>query len=283
MAKTLEYQLVTGTLGAISQLESQGYRLQTGRELQDDRCQDGQESLQNKSFYAADGNVFYQDPKNGALSWAYTDGENNLITQPNYLGALAELPKTNIFRPETAQESWDAIDHKSSQRFKLTDLGLVKHSDTFSFIPIVTSDYIHLSPVQTKAAEAVGFTERNVGYLGRKGIKQTKIWLPNPNYLACVFNETGNTPIWLASWLDYFGFNSDFAAIIRYVNNHGALRGFRQVIAAGAKKTEVVPSETVLKRQFNPGLDAVLACLDNDIDPSVRPTVEARIRKLYAL
>lgn len=50
MTAELEYLLIKGNLGAIRELEAQGYRLQNGRELMDDRCQDGQEELQKDIF-----------------------------------------------------------------------------------------------------------------------------------------------------------------------------------------------------------------------------------------
>ena len=47
---TLESKIISGNLGAFRQLKEEGYRLQTGRELQNDRCQDGQEQLQKSAI-----------------------------------------------------------------------------------------------------------------------------------------------------------------------------------------------------------------------------------------
>jgi len=221
MVESLEYKVIKGSLGAVRQLEEQGYRLQTSLELQNDRCQDGQEALQNRGFYVANSNVFYlgsdnQRPHwdftdgehNQRPHWGFTDGKHNLIIQSKYLDrALAELPRTNIFRP-AAQESLAAIQHRSTKRFALDDLGLVK------------------------AAQTVGLTEANVAYLGGKKIRETKIWLPNPEWLAEVFADNKD-PTWRASRLSYFFNFSFFFAESYYVIYHGSLRGVRRVVAAG--------------------------------------------------
>ncbi len=239
MIKNLEYEIISGNLGAVRQLTDAGYRLQTARELQNDRCKDGQESLQNDWFYVADGNVFYQDPKNDALSWAHTDGEHNLVIQPQYLKrALKDLPQTYIFRSDNAQESWDSIKNRSTKRFALSDLKLVREDDEFSFMPIKTGKYDALTPVQQKAANLVGFTPRNVAYLKQKGIKETRLWLLNPKYIAQVLAD-GKDPFWRASWLSYFGDLSDFSADVRGVDGVDHLRGVRR---------EVIPEGDALKK-----------------------------------
>lgn len=245
MAKK-EYNIVSGNLGAVRQLTEAGYRLQTARELQNDRCKDGQESLQDDWFYVADGNVFYQAPKNGVLSWAHIDGEHNLVIQPQYLErALEELPSTGIFRPDTAQESWDAINHRSTKRFTLDDLKLVKESDEVSFMPIKTGKYDALSPVQQKAANLVGFTPKNVAYLKQKGIKDTRLWLPTPEYVAQVLAEVKD-PFWRASWLCNFSDSSNFNADDRNFDFDYRLRGVRRR-ASISEPVSVCPQGDALK------------------------------------
>lgn len=277
MAKK-EYNTVSGNLGAVRQLTEAGYRLQTARELQNDRCKDGQESLQNDWFYVADGSVFYQDPKNGALSWAHTDGEHNLVIQPQYLErALKDLPQTYIFRPDNAQESWDAIKARSTKRFALSDLNLVREDDEFSFMPIKTGKYDALNLVQQKAANLVGFTPKNVVYLKQKGIKDTRLWLPNPKYVAQVLTE-GKDPFWRASWLNYFNNNSNVNANDRGINDVSRLRGVRRE-ASVSEPVNVRPQGDAAKKIVT--IDDVLACLGDDVAPSVRPAVEDRLRKLY--
>jgi len=279
MVKVLEYNVVSGNLGKVLELQSQSYRLQTSRELQDDRCKDGQEQLQNAWFYVADGNAFYQNPKTGVLSWAHTDGKRNLIIQSQYIArALKELPSTEIFRPDVAQESWNSIDHKTSKRFILGDLGLVRDSDEWSFMPIDTADYNALNPAQKRAAETVGFTEKNVAYLHQKNIAKTRLWLPNPQYLAKVLDQNKD-PIWRASWLYYFGDDSDFCADDRSVDSSDRLRGVRLVSGAN----QVAPQAQEAKIIEHPSLEQVLACLGDDVAPSVRPTVEGRLKKLYGV
>lgn len=234
MAKK-EYYMIHGNLGAVKYLTEAGYRLQTARELQDDHCKDCLEkSLKNDYFYVADGSVFYQDPKKGTLSWAHTDGEHNLVIQPQYLErALIDLrQKTHIFRPDSAQESWDAIKCRSTKRFALSDLKLVRESDESSFMPIKTGNYGALSPVQQEAAKLVGFTPRNATYLDKKGIINTRLWFPSPEYVIQVLAE-GKDPFWRTSWLSVFDTvfpfdrESIFDADSCRVGNLNRLRGVR--------------------------------------------------------
>lgn len=244
-----EYEIVSGDLGAVRELTDAGYRLQTARELQDDRCKDGQESIRNGWFYVADGNVFYRDPKTGVLSWAHTDGTHNLVVQPQYLErALRDLPNVKIFRPDNAQESWDAIKDRSTNRFDLSDLKLVRGDDEFSFMPIKTGEYDGLSPVQQRAASVVGFTHENVAYLSKKGIRETKLWLLNPEYVAQVLAEE-NCPFWRASLLYGFG-RSLFSAGGRIINDNNRLRGVRQVVAEGEAPQNELERVLEVSRDF---------------------------------
>ncbi|MFA6462019.1 MAG: hypothetical protein WCV90_07180 [Candidatus Woesearchaeota archaeon] len=229
MNEELEYLLIKGNLGAIRELEAQGYRLQNGRELMDARCQDGQEELQKDIFYVADGNVFYRDLHRGALSWAHTNGENNLILPPKYLErALRESCYNGLFRPNTSDESWDAIYHHSSERFALFDLGLVWGDDKMSYMSIITNGYNALNSEQKRAAAAVGLTAKNVAYLSQKGIKETRLCLPNPEYLARVFEKEGNNPFWRASWFGTFYSDSSFNLRGPTIYDINLLRGVRE-------------------------------------------------------
>ncbi|HLC80949.1 MAG TPA: hypothetical protein VJG31_04215 [Candidatus Nanoarchaeia archaeon] len=280
MVKNLEYKIVDGNLGAVRQLTEAGYRLQTVLELQNDRCKDGQEGLQNRLFYVADGSVFYQDPKNGAVSWAHTDGKHNLVIQPQYLErALKDLHQTYIFQPDNVKESWDVIKSRSTKRFALSDLRLVREDDEFSFMPIKTGRYDALSSVQQKAASLVGFTPKNVDYLKQKGIKDTRLWLLNPEYVALVLEEE-NVPFWRASWLKNFNHNSNFSANFRDINLNYCLRGVRrEVIPEGDALKNKVPSapQEVRLATFDE-VRAYSACFVPDV---VREQFELGLRQLY--
>ncbi len=271
-----EYNIVSGNLGAVRQLTEAGYRLQTARELQNYRCKDGQESLQNDWFSVADGSVFYRNPKSREISWAHTDGEHNLIILSQYINrALKELPSTGIFRPDNAQESWDAINHRSTKRFALDDLKLVKESDEVSFMPIKTGKYYALSSVQQKAASLVGFTPKNVDYLKQKGIKDTCLWLPNPEYVAQVLAEEKD-PFWRASWLNGFGDVSLFDAGVRLISLNLRLRGVRREASVSEPLVKCPQGDATKKVELR-SLDDVLTCLDN----LVSPAIEDKIKKLY--
>lgn len=224
MATHNEYTTVRGNLGAFRQLPA-GYRWQTALELQTERCQDGQEDLQKDWFWLPHGNVFYPTD-DGKLGWGFTDQARNLILKPKYIDdVLVQLPATGIFRPK-AKESKRAIEHKSTQKFVYDDLAPREENKEWAYF-LVTPDN---SLEQQRAAHAVGFTSQNLTYLLGKGL-HPRIWLPNPEYLAKVFSgteENAKDPIWRASRLDDFDYNSVFIADDRLVDDHLSLRGVRR-------------------------------------------------------
>lgn len=226
MAKTLEYKIIDGNLNAVSELTKAGYHLQTAQELQKDYSQ--QNISLHGIFYVADGSFFYQDPKNGALFWAHTDGEHNLVIQPQYLKrALKDMFWKGMFRPDTAKESWTAINHQSTKKFALDNLGLVVEDNEWSTMRIKTNNYNALTPVQKMAANMVGFTPKIVAYL-QCIIKEARLWLPSPEYLSRTFKEGGKDPIWRASSLECVHLGFRFCAYDRaYEDNY--LRGIRKV------------------------------------------------------
>ncbi len=235
MVKTLEYQVISGEYSESERLTKAGYRLQTARELQDDRWQDGQEALQKKVFYVANGSAFYRDHESGLLSWACTDGQHNLILRsPRQAWDLKILSEDGICRPGSARKSWGAINHESTQRFFLDDLKPVPgHGDSSDMI-IKTNDYGALNPEQKRAASVVGYTEQNVAYMAEKGIKEIQLGLLNSEYLNSVFAKEGKDPIWRISDLcddesiDKKGL-SYFNARGRHAFDSFLLRGVREV------------------------------------------------------
>lgn len=278
----LEYKIVEGNLGAVGQLTNAGYRLQTARELQNDRCKDGQESLQNTWFYVAGGNVFYLNPKNRKISWAHTNGEHNLIILPQYIDrASRELSPTGIFQPDTAQESWDAINHRSTKRFALDDLGLVKESDKVYFMPINTGKFDTLSPVKQRAASSVGHTRKNVAYLNKCGILETQIRFPNPEYVAAVLEECNN-PFWRASWLLSFGNNSIFDAVDRNIDDGGLLRGVRSSSCERSEPSVECPQGDTLKNAV-PSTNSRIVHLNPEIAADYLINAENRMKVLARL
>lgn len=141
---------------------------------------------------------------------------------------MRESCYNGLFRPNTSDESWDAIYHHSSARFALFDLELVRGDDTISYLPIITKEYNSLSLPQRRAAETVGFTAKNVAYLGQKGIKEIRLNLPNPEYLARVFEKEGNNPFWRASWFGTFYSDSSFNPRGPTIYDIHLLRGVRE-------------------------------------------------------
>ncbi|MDP3733870.1 MAG: hypothetical protein Q8R37_01455, partial [Nanoarchaeota archaeon] len=83
-----------------------------------------------------------------------------------------------------------------------------------------------------------------------------------------------------ASWLNIFINYSYFVAFDLFVCGHDDLRGVRLESAEGdAPKNDQVPS--VPQEIVAPTMEEILACLGDDVAPSVRPNIEGRIRRLY--
>jgi len=227
-----EYAIIPGNLGAFRQLPA-GYKWQTALQLQNDRCQDGQEKLQNTWFWLPHGNVFYQT-KEGKLGWGFTDQSRNLILK-SIDDALKVLPSTGIFRLN-AKASQRAIEHKSTQRFVYDALDLKDENKDWSYF-FLTPDN---SPEQQRVAHATGFTSSNLAYLLKKGLRP-RIFLPNSDYLTKVFSgteESARDPIWRASRLSGFSYNSYFGADNHGVDYRGALRGVRRGVLREADAPE---------------------------------------------
>ena len=247
-----------GDLGRFRQLP-EAYRWQSVTELQNERCQDSptsptnlpyenypdvdfpwhisgwthkqlsRASLQDNSFWLPHGNVYYLR-EDGKLGWSFTDQAHNLILK--YINdALdfmyeSESQYRGLFRPNV-KESWEAIDHNTSQGFVLDDLELKPKTKKWSYFEVTPGD----SPAQKQVAQAVGFTTQNLICLSERRNLHPTIWVPNPEYLAEIVSGTKD-PIWFASLLDGFNthFNNDcrFFACISSVNNWHNVRGVFQ-------------------------------------------------------
>ena len=254
----LENITIQGDLGIFRQLPK-AYRWQSVTELQTERCQDsptsstnlpyenypdvdfpwyisgrthkqlGRASLQANPFWLPHGNVYYLRG-DGKLGWSFTDQAHNLILKyiNDALDVMCESESQyrGLFRPNV-KESWEAIDHNTSQGFVLDDLELKPETKKLSYFEVTPGD----SPAQKQVAQAVGFTTQNLIYLSERRNLHPRIWVPNPEYLAEIFSGTKD-PIWFASLLG--GFNSNFKndcrffACISNVNNWHNVRGVFQ-------------------------------------------------------
>ncbi len=108
-------------------------------------------------------------------------------------------------------------------------------------------------------------------------ITETKVFVLAPDYVKA---NASVDPVGRASLLDNFGSYSDFFAFDRGIYNNGLLRGVR-LVASVSEPVNVRPQGDAAKNVELRGLEDVLACLGDDVSPSVRPAVEGRLRKLY--
>ncbi|MBI2112709.1 hypothetical protein HYT52_04200 [Candidatus Woesearchaeota archaeon] len=186
-------------------------------------------SLQDNPFWLPHGNVYYPR-EDGKLGWSFTDQAHNLILK--YINdALhdmyeSESQSRGLFRPD-AKESWEAINHNTSQGFVLDDLELKAGTEKSSYFEVTPDG----SPAQRQVAQAVGFTPQNLTYLRQRRNLHPRIYVPNPEYLAKILSGTKD-PIWFASLLGGFNrsFKNDcrFYALISSVNDWHNVRGVFQ-------------------------------------------------------
>jgi len=230
--------------------------------------------LRNNWFYTADGNVYTPD---GNTLLITREAANPILR--NIDDAYTQLVQAGNFKVSTAdlQAVRDAPD---TVAVLLRELKLSGDNNEWRYLAIDTKKYDKkLNPEARKLAERVfgqgtDFTA-NMKMLRDAGITETRIYVLNPNYVT--ENAKGQA-IGRASWLNDFSGSSDFSASDGDVSINGRLRGVRREASVSEPSA---PLGADAQKVIVPTLDQVLACLGEDLAPSVRPAVEGRIRKLY--
>ena len=197
--------------------------------------------LRNKWFWVADHAMY-----------TIEDGEEILYlgrghTNPifaNIEQATEDMVRTGNYEPST--EAIAAVKSADDTlRAKLSDLELRRYDNEFSFFEIDTKNYDQLNEAKRALAErAYDSGEdfvRTMEMLAEAGIKKTKVYVLNPDYVAD--HVTGEGAISRACYLYSFSDDSYFNAGDGDLNyRDGSLRGV-PLVAAGAQKTEFFGAE----------------------------------------
>ena len=190
------------------------------------------QALRNRWYYTNDASLNSVEKGKSVIYL----GRGELIFD-NLVDAVRQLIQNDNYRPpeETAYAFKRA---PTTIRANHDDLGLKKHDDEFSYFVIKTlKGRDGLNPVQIVVAErpygqAEDF-EDNMKMLHDAGINETRVWVPNPEYVKQMNSKGG--PIVRAGRLFDFGIGSGFDASGRGVDfPYFALRGVRERSAEGA-------------------------------------------------
>ena len=238
--------------------------------------------LRNQCFYTADGEL-YTVQKRKHL-WVITREPQNLVLE-NIDGAYRQLTVQGDYFPDT-EAAQTSLEHKDSVVVNLKGLKLVKDNDQYGHFVVDPKAVKKLNSEQRKAAQRIyGPDEENFGLnmeMFAEAGKTPYVLVLMPDYVQGTLRSNDKKFVGRASWLNGFGSNSHFNALDRDVDNRDALRGVRRVIAEGdAPENEVphAPQETGIVGQLP--LEDTLACLGEDVAPSVRPAIEGRIKEVY--
>lgn len=194
-------------------------------------------------FYTADGEQ-YDLTKTQEPRWAITRQPNNLVLRhiDEAYKQLISNGKYNL----NPQEAETARKAESTLTVKMSDMGLKKEDDEFSFLPIKTNGYDKLAPLELRVAQRIYGKGKDFAkvmkMLSDARIKETRIWVLSPDYVR-EYASAG--PISRASWLDFLDGDSRFVAGSRVVVVHDCLRGVRReraVPEGDALKNTAVPS-----------------------------------------
>jgi len=269
---------VTGSLLAYKELEPGTFQhvdqLTTER-----RTNSG---LRNQWFYTADGELYTVQTRKHL--WVITREPQNLVLE-NIDEAYRQLTGQGNYFPD-ANAAQASLDHEDSVVVNLKGLKLVTDNDQYGRFVVNPKAVKKLNSEQRKAAQRIyGPDEENFGLnmemFAGAGITP-HVFVLMPDYVQGTLRSNDKKFVGRASWLYYFNYYSNFYADDRYVDFHLALRGVRRVIAEGdAPENEVPHASTGNRKCWKLPLEDILACLGDDVAPSVRPAIEARITEVY--
>lgn len=237
--------------------------------------------LRTQWFYTADGEI-YTVQKKGCLL-AITREPQNLVLQ-DIDEAYKQLTGQDNYFPE-AEAGRASLEHKDTVVVDLKGLKLVKDNDQYGHFVVDPKKTKKLNYEQKRAAQRIyGPDEENFGLnmeMFAKAGKTPYVFVLMPDYVQGKLRSNDKEFLGRASLLFNFNVNSNFLADDRYVSNHYALRGVRKIAEGDAPENEVPQAPQEIESVGNLPLEDILACLGDDVAPSVRPAIEARIKDLY--
>ncbi len=237
--------------------------------------------LRRQCFYPADGPLY--TVKKRRILWAITREPQNLVLQ-NIDEAFEQLmSQENYFPNDKAAQA--SLDHPDTVVIDLNGLKLVEDNDQYGHFAVDPKAVKNLNSEQRMAAQRIyGPDEKNFGLNMEMFARERKnpyVFVLLPDYVQNTLKGNNKKFLGRASWLYYFNYNSSFDANVRLVYGHSALRGVRKVqnVAVGDAPKNEVPQE-IEPVGYLP-LEDIIACLGNDVAPSVRLAIEGRIREVY--
>ncbi len=189
--------------------------------------------LRNQSFYTADGEVYSVDGETPTLRMT-REATNPILN--NIDDAFAQ--STQNYNYKVIPADFDAVKTAADTvTIDLTKLTLQGGGEWY-YLAISTSKpslmkkgYNKLNAEERKLAERVygqgtDFVD-NMKMLNNAGIIETKVYVLNPDYVK---EHAKEGAIGRASWLNNFGYNSNFDADDRSIDNDYRVRGVRREV-----------------------------------------------------
>jgi len=243
--------------------------LRTSAEITTERRTDRTDNaLRNKWFYTANFGMYSMEDGEAVL---YFGGRESNPILGNLDEACNQLIHNNNYRVTDVERQTvvESVEQGHTLKVKLSDLGLHRHSDEFSYFEIDTENYDSLNESQRAMAEAVYGSGQdfidNMQMLrnSTQKIKKTRVYVLNEDYVK---EHAQDETIARASWLDSFDSNLDFYASDRGVGDNGALRGVLLIREADTQKIEEFYSlvgkpimQQIAVRALNPQRAAILS------------------------
>ena len=205
-------------------------------------------SLRNNWYHVANANGYRV--QGVEVQWALVRGNDSPILS-NIDAAYDQLAQTGNFRPsrdisDTAFSAKDTLVTPLSQLRYRKD----KSEEKWVYLEVRTADgFVNTgdkfeapNDTEAKVFKETGLTTEYLAELTKAGKVTTRTYFLNPDYVRQeIAKDPEGIPIWRASRLDSFDYNSNFDAGDRSVYIHGTLRGV-PIVAIGDASEKVAVS-----------------------------------------
>ncbi|MFH0869697.1 MAG: hypothetical protein V1866_01410 [archaeon] len=210
--------------------------IQEADKIQLERIKD--KSLRSEWFITGNGCV-YNIEKGEKVFYLTNTKFNPVLKQENIADAVNQIGQSGNYKVRADDLSLiqreAAKKNGGAKRYALSDLGLTKHDNEWSFYEIDTMGYNKLNKAQRALAEQVHgkgkqFT-KVMSEMNKAGITKTRIYVLNPEYVQKVAQEG---PVARVGRLGYFSDDSYFLAGCRGMGSSDVrVRGVRRKVAEG--------------------------------------------------
>ena len=189
------------------------------------------EALRNQLVYTADGIVYSLQGKKKTPTLAMTRARFNPLFQDSAIDKYCQqLRENQNYRP-TPDETSRALQAEDTVVIDLTALRLQGSEVEWRYFTVDTQDYKQLNNEEQKLVQRVYGKDDDFAQimtmLADVGIRKTRVWVLNPDYLRTHAQESA---LGRASLLSHFDGGSNFLADTRGVNNHICVRGVRREV-----------------------------------------------------